>query len=126
MRIMPPPAGHLYYRAFVPDEQYRDRSRRMAQPWELTLRLVGGSVTGTLTRLEQVWKESQVWPDLKVADFGVATPQELRPKMDKEGPGIPVMLVFADDAMSYGQLMTFLSPVMSDHPTIHVYLNPKP
>src|SRR5687768_3695983 len=34
IRADPPPEGHLFYRAFFPEEKWRDRNERLGRPWE--------------------------------------------------------------------------------------------
>ena len=45
----------------------------------------------------------------------------LRTLIDEHGPGLPVILVFAEPAVTHGELMRMLSPVMSTHGTVHVF-----
>ena len=56
IRMEPPLAGPLYYRAHVPDKRYKDRESRYAQPWELKLSKKDGQLSGILTQIEQIWK----------------------------------------------------------------------
>ncbi|GAI08008.1 unnamed protein product, partial [marine sediment metagenome] len=121
IRIEPPLPGHLYYKAFMPDESFRQREERISQPWELHLSVENSKITGVLTQIEQIWKDGKVWPDLKVKDYPVADPEALRKELDNRGPGLPVVLVFAQSGVTYGQLTTFIKPVLSTHPTIHVF-----
>jgi len=121
IRMEAPPPGHLYYRAFLPKEEFRQRSARIVQPWELHLSGNGTVVTGRLSEIEQIWRDEDVRPHLKVKEHAVATPEALRGELDNRGPGLRIILVFAQPSLTYGQLMTFLRPVMKTHPTIHVY-----
>ncbi|NQT93560.1 MAG: hypothetical protein HQ559_12435, partial [Lentisphaerae bacterium] len=59
IHVGPPETGDLYYRAFRPDELFRDRNRRVAQPWELTLSVDGGSVSGVLTHIREIWNDQK-------------------------------------------------------------------
>jgi hypothetical protein len=123
IRMEPPPPGHLYYRAFLPDEQFRNRAERIAQPWELRLRLEGDDARGTLTQITQVWKENELNPDLVVKHYDVPTREALRKELDAHEGGLPVILVFAGASMTHGQLMDFLEPARRTHPTIHVFVD---
>lgn len=123
IRIEPPEKGHLYYRAFSPDELFRDRSRRAAQPWELHLSMTEGTVSGVLTQIREIWEEQQLRPDLEIRHHQTPTPEILKAVLEKEGPGLPVVLVFVPPALSYGQLMRFVRPIMGTHPTIHVFVD---
>ncbi|MFC1499244.1 YdjY domain-containing protein [Verrucomicrobiota bacterium] len=122
IRVEPPPAGQLYYKAFLPDEKHRDREKRIAQPWELHFTLKGSGATATLTKIKQIWKKEVVMPDLEITDYDIPTPAVLRKTLDEKGPGQLIILVYAPDSMTHGQLMEYLNPVLSTHPTVHVFL----
>jgi hypothetical protein len=80
IRVEPPPAGQLYYRAFLPDETMRVRANRVnGQPWELRLTKTGTSVSGTVTRIEEVWPDEGAKPDLVPTDCAAATPEAVVP-----------------------------------------------
>ena len=117
-----PLSGHPYYKAFLPDPQFRDRTGRISQPWELHLSMTDSGISGILTQIKQVWRGGTLRPDLDVMDYDVPTPEALRKELDRRGPGLPVILVFAQPAVTYGQLLDFLSPVLTTHPTVHVFL----
>jgi hypothetical protein len=126
IRIEPPPEGQLYYKAFIPDETYRDREQRIAQPWELHLQSGIAGPTGTLIQIEQVWREDRVRPDLKMSRVSVAGPTDLRRELDARGPGLRVILAYAPPRMPFGQLMAFIKPALTTHPTVHVLLDESP
>ena len=116
------PKTEANYKAFIADPDYLNRETRSAQPWELRLTLKDGKVSGVLTYIEQIWRDDAARPDLKSTDYEVGSPEALRQALDKHGPGIPVILVIAQPAVTHGQLMAFIAPVRRTHPTIHVYL----
>lgn len=122
IRVDPPPEGQLYYRAFAPDERFRDRHKRIMQPWELHLPLKDGRPAARLTEIEQRWKDDSIDPELKIKSVHLPEPGDLRKELDRRGPGLPVILVFADPAVTYGQLMAYLAPVLDTHGVIHVYM----
>ena len=122
IRLEPPLAGNLYVRAYAPDEEFRAREDRISQPWELRLGMVDGKVSATLVQIEQLWREDRVKPDLKVSEYAVPTPAALRAELDKRGPGIPVLFVFAGPEITHGQVMDFVQPVLPTHGTVHVFL----
>lgn len=122
IRVEPPPAGRPYYRAHVPNESFRERSGRRAQPWELRLKSgEGGVVAALATRIEQIWHDDRIRPELRIEDMPAATPEAFRVLLDAN-PGIPVLLVFADPTIRYADLLTFVSPVLATHPAVHVFL----
>lgn len=120
IRVDPPPPGQLYYKAFLPDEGYRDREKRPSQPWELHLWPGPDSATGAVWQIEQVWKDDSVYPDLKTASYPVQSPAEFASVLKEKGPGIPVILVYAQPNLANGALMRYLTPVRGDYPVIFV------
>ena len=122
IQIEPPPAGHLYYRAFLPNEEHRARTNRIVQPWELLLKQNKSVTRGTLVEIQQAWKENELDPELVIKKHKVSTPTALREKFDEIGSGTPAVFVFADVSLSHGALMSFLTPIMTTHPMIHVFL----
>lgn len=126
IRIEPPEAGHLYYRAFLPDQLFRDRSRRVAQPWELRLSLNEEDVSGVLTVIREIWKDQQLRPDLDISHVETPTPEVLKSTLKEKGPGLPVVLVFGPPSLLHRDLMRFVRPIMGTHPTIHVFVDDQP
>jgi hypothetical protein len=122
IRVEPPPPGTLCYRAFLPSEKFRDRAGRLAQPWELRLGRKQAAVTGVLTQIRQIWDDTSITPELEVTEHPVADGRELRAALDRLGPGLPVILVFAAPDLTHGELMAFLQPVLATHPTVHVFV----
>jgi hypothetical protein len=132
VRIQPPPAGQLYYKAFTPDPSLLDRDERIYHPWELSLSEKNGQVEGTLVRIDSIWKEGSAVSELEASEARVSGPEDLRKALDAEAErtrkaGIrarpPVILAFAPATLPYGMLLRFLAPVLLTHKTIHVYLD---
>ncbi len=130
IRINPPPAGQLYYRAFVPDRDLLDRHQRMDQPWELSLTDKAGAVTGQLLRVDSVWTNGAANATLVFHTSPVAGPQDLRQAFaaeagtaqDKNPGRLPVILVFAPATLNYGQLTRFLAPALATRKVVQVYV----
>jgi hypothetical protein len=122
MRIEPPSPGQLYYQAFLPDESFRDRSSRVSQPWELALKRTDRGVSGRVTRIEQIWKDDEIKPELKTEEYPVSGPAEFLDVLEKHGPGIPVILVFVEADISHGELMAYVSPALPKYPTVYVFV----
>lgn len=123
IRIEPPLQGDPYYRAFVPPRAFLDRKARLAQPWELTLKRGTNAVYGTLTKIEELWSEDRSPPELRLSKHPVESPAALRTALDRLGPGLPVILVFAGSNMTYGELTNFIRPALSTHGTVHVFVD---
>lgn len=123
IRIEPPPAGQLYYRAFVPNEAYRDREARNSHPWELRLARREGGVRATLTSIKETWPDDRLKPDLTVTETDLPTPQALPRELARPEKGLPVILVFAEGAMTYAEVLRYLTPdVLQTHGTVHVFV----
>ncbi|MCX7591456.1 MAG: YdjY domain-containing protein [Kiritimatiellae bacterium] len=121
IRIEAPPPGQLYYKAFSPNEEFRDREKRLTQPWELKLS-TGDRVSGILVQIDAIWPATDPQPTLKIREIPVPNAQSLRKELDARGPGLPVILVYAPPGLTHGQLMSFVGPVLSTHNTIHVFV----
>ncbi|MFW5871028.1 MAG: YdjY domain-containing protein [Verrucomicrobiota bacterium] len=128
IRVEPPPEGHLYYKAFLPDEKFLSREKRPAQPWELHIETAKeGGISATLIQIEQAWKKDQVWPDLVIKKHSVDSGKHLASRLNAMSGGgqLPVILVYADPGLRYGRLMGYILPVIEEFSTIHVFLNGK-
>ncbi|MBN1270570.1 MAG: hypothetical protein JXB04_13350 [Kiritimatiellae bacterium] len=122
IRLEPPAAGHLFYRAFLPDESLRDRANRPSQPWELRLALSNGVPAGELVRITEIWKPEKETPEIETAPEPVADPAALEASLAAQPPDIPILLIFAPGEMHYGVLMEFLGPALPRFPTVYVFL----
>lgn len=120
IRVDAPPKGQLYYRAFLPREDFRSRSKRYAQPWELHLTKKDGALSAELVEITQSWSNDKIKPDLSVKSIPVATPDDLEKELATR-EGLPVILVFAGEDITIGQVMSYIQPVRDTHPTVHVY-----
>ena len=129
IRVEPPEPGTLYYKAFLPNDGYKDRSRRPSQPLELYLELADGKTTATLVQIDQLWRDDIVYPDLRIQPHPLKGPGELAGTLKALKSEMPVMLIFAAEDLMLSQLMDFMTPaIVKDFPTVHVFLDaaPKP
>lgn len=126
IRIEPPLAGDLYFKAFCPNEKFRDRKDRVVQPWELHISLKDGQARAVLLQLTQQWKDGGMEPDLQIQEHPLQKPEDLPALLEKLGSGLPVILVFAPGSITYSSLMAFLRPVQATHDTIHVFQEQPP
>lgn len=132
VRVEPPPAGQLHYRAFIPDRQLLDREARPYHPAELALSEKEDRVTGRLLLIDSVWKPGATVSELAGTERTISGPHELRRELDldlerarkaEQRARPPVFLVFAPSSLTHGQLMRFLDGVLAGPATVHVYLN---
>ncbi len=139
IRVEPPASGQFYYEALLPDVELLDRESRIVDPWEL--HLVRGrqqaqeKLTGTLRLHKSVFVGGDSKPKAKTTTFDVGSPDALRRQLDADAarrqaagrrPGPPILLVFADANLRYGELVEFVGPALATHNIVHVFLNPDP
>lgn len=126
IRVEPPGEEEIYYQAFASNEEFRSRSKRPGDAWELHIRVAGpGSsrLTAKLVEIHLGWDDDTGAIAATSKDIPLSSPDRLPGALSQHGPGLPVILVFADEAVSYGQLLSYLTPqVRATHGTIHVYL----
>lgn len=123
IRIEPPPAGQLYFKAFLPDDAWRTRSTRMAQPWELRL---GRDKTGvwrfTLVQIQEDWsKPGQLNPDLAVKEHPLDRWEDLPAKIKSLGGGLNTLFVFAPADAPLSAFMPAVRLVRGTQPTVFVF-----
>jgi len=131
VRIKPPADGALYYRAFVPDKQWARPEGRPTQPWELHLARKEAKLTGELVLHEAVWTDGSTTPTFTRKARAVAVPGDLRAAMDRDAkerqaagrrPLPAVLLVFADPGLTYSEVVSFVTPTLSTHSTVYVFV----
>ena len=122
IRIDAPPEGHLFYKAFFPKDEWRDRKNRLGRPWELHLVEKDHKTAGTLILPADEIENNDGRGDLK---WTVGSAEETAKTLaEKSNRFSQVVYVFAPGTMSYGELMSFIRPAMKTH-QMYVFL-PKP
>ena len=122
LRIEPPPSEQPYYKAFLPNEKFRDRANRPMQPFELSLAAAGTGATGVLTLATEDWKPGASTPTYHDTTWPVASPQDLAaPFSQKDAPS--VLLVFAPRQLTYGQLRPYASVAVDRKMILFVFTN---
>lgn len=131
IRVEPPAKGQIYYEAFLPSARLLDRNTRVVDPWEAHLqRDKSGRLDAKLMQHRSKFVNGKSEETVRSED--VASSAGLRKHLDaeaarrkKEGrrPGPRVLLVFGDSEFKYGQLVEFLTPAMTTHNVVHVFLN---
>ncbi len=122
--VEPPLDEHLFYRAYIPTEKWRDRTKRVTQPLEVRLKSDGGVVSGMVVHIEQKWVKDSIRPTLSVTEIPVSSAKELVTRLEEINNQIPVLLVFAQGRVTRAELLSFLTPAMAVTPTVHVYVDP--
>lgn len=87
------PAWQLFFRAFLPSADWRDRQKRLTQPFELT---VGPSSEDTLVFIEEDWTVEGNDPKL--------TPRTIPFSEARQHPKTQTCFVFADGATHLGRI----------------------
>lgn len=127
LRLEPPREGQLFYKAFLPQDAWRNRKDRPTQPCELRFTAgTGGAVAATLLRIEEIWNEKpDDWrPTLKLHETPLPGPDALPDALAATGVKLPVLLVFAPGGLKLGDVMPYLRTVEQTHPNQHVFLEP--
>ena len=122
VKLDPPPPNGLYYRAFLPDEAWRDRATRLGEPWELFLKRENDAKLSA--RLER----SVDNPDRGAAETKI---------VEKETPADPAafakhvndhasrwsrtIFIYPPPDLTYGELMTWVRPVLATYPRVFVF-----
>ena len=120
IRVEAPPAGQLFYRAFFPEEEWRDRDKRLGRPWELHVNKKDGKLGGELILPADAIDDNQGRGDLK---FAVGSAEEMAKVLaEKSDRWSRTVYVFVDGAVGYGELLGLIGPSMKTHETVYVFL----
>ena len=119
VRVGPPAKDDPYYKAFDPPEDWRDRKKRFAQPCELRF---GEDGAATLVAIEEIWKDDEIMPELKVREFPGVAAEKLPEMMRGKDNELKVLLVFAPGGVRYGVVKPFLEKIKNTHPNLHVFV----
>jgi len=131
IRIEPPESGQLYYEAFLPNRRLLQPESRVVDPWELHLKHDGDTVKAVLELHKSAMVDGKIV--VKETSHQVDSLEALRRRLDEDAarrkaegrrPGPPVLLVFVNTRFTYGQLADYLTPVMTTHNVIHVFIEP--
>lgn len=121
VRVEPPPEGHLFYRAFIPDPRFRVREERPSQPVELHLGDSGsGQLTATVMELEEVWGDSRR-PAVLETRVSLETPEEWVAYLEDEEKRKPALFVYVDAQRTHRDLLDWVQPVLHHFPIVFVY-----
>ena len=125
IRVDRPPEGFPFYQAFLPQDAWRDRAARFAQPCELRFaRGEDGAASATLVSIAEIWKDDSLKPDLDAKEFPVAGPDDFRAKLAEKAPAdMKALLVFVPGDLSYGELRPYLDAVRATHPLVQIFVD---
>lgn len=129
VRINPPSAGQLNLRAFVPSKDWRTPEGRIVQPWELHLAPKNEAVAAELVRYEPKTSDGNI--SFERQAYAVAQPDGVKTRIETEdrerrtsdrAPMPPALMVYVSPQLTYGQLLSYVSPVLPTHRTVFVFI----
>lgn len=123
MRVEPPPAGHPYYKAFLPNEQHRQRANRPIQPWEFYIGSAGA--TNQLVYVEEIWGDNGAPSTYRETRHPVAAPRDI-PSLLTQHDAPSVVLIFPASSLPYSALRPFLAPFIERRMIIYIFAADKP
>ena len=125
IRVDAPPAGFPYYQFILPDEEWRDREKRLSQPCELRFaKAEDGAVSATLVAISENWEGESLKPTLVAEEIPLSSPDALPALLKEKTPRqLPVVLVFAPSDLAWSDLAPWLGPIVADYPGIRLFLD---
>ena len=125
IRVDAPPAGFPYYQFILPNEEWRDREKRLSQPCELRFaKGEDGAVSATLVAIAENWEGESLKPVLTAEEIALDGPLALPGLLKEKTPRqLPVVLVFAPSDLAWGDLAPWLGPIVADYPGIRLFLD---
>ena len=118
IRMEPPSKGQLFYKAFLPQPEFRAREDRPSQPWEIH---AGGTNGLKLVQISEEWPDDQPKPELKIAEFSAANAAGALDIIREKGAGIPVAVIFAPETAPYGELVSLAGALREPFPTVYIF-----
>ncbi len=109
-----PAKGQVPLRAFAPQAAWRERSKRVFQPWEIELRRGEAGVEATLCQILEDWTVEGPDPALTRKCYPGVTPQTLRDtmrKVDVSGGKIYVAFFYCAPEVTVGDLAPFAEAI---------------
>ena len=125
IRVDAPPAGFPYYQFILPNEEWRDREKRLSQPCELRFaKGEDGAVSATLVAIAENWEGESLKPTLVPEEIPLDGPLALPGLLKEKTPRqLPVILVFAPSDLAWSDLAPWLGPIVADYPGIRLFLD---
>lgn len=125
IRVDAPPTGFPYYQFILPNEEWRDREKRLSQPCELRFaKGEDGAVSATLVAIAENWEGESLKPTLVPEEIPLDGPLALPGLLKEKTPRqLPVVLVFAPSDLTWDDLAPWLGPIVADYPGIRLFLD---
>ena len=122
IRVEPPPAGDLYYRAFLPDAAWRHRVERAIPVPELRLQVSDRGAWGTLIGTPRLGAAVSEAAADTVRKFTAASAPELVTALGELKNPAAALLVYAPEATPYAVLRALLRPLLESGTTVFVFV----
>ncbi len=126
LRISAPDDRNLFYRAFIPRPEFKERGERPTHPLEIRLKPADGGWRAEVTRVTPDRDLMTGERTFQIESRTATTPDELASRVREYGAMLPVVIVFAPDSMRYGDLADWITPLRASHPVAHVYMESPP
>jgi hypothetical protein len=124
-KVDPAPAGQLFYRAFAPNEEFRDRAARPFQPWELHLTPAGEGAgwRARLVILEEKWAPDKIDPDLVETPLPIDGPAALLQASEGRDflPG--VLFIYGPASLPHAEAARWVEPLRTTFPVVYVLVD---
>ncbi len=122
VRVDAPPKGFVFYKAFLPNEDWRDRTKRPSQPCEL--RFADGGTNATVTAVTEKWNDDSLTPEISTEDIADVPPAKLLPVLNANTPDrLNVLLVFVPAQMKWSALAPYLNAVHEKYPLVQIFVD---
>ncbi|HCN07638.1 MAG TPA: hypothetical protein DIT01_06860 [Lentisphaeria bacterium] len=117
-----PAAGQLYYEAWMPQPQWRNRKERIMQPAEI--RIIEGT-TGEITRILEDWSPEDVV--LKPTTMSFATLPDAEKQIEALAAWpTDIVFFFVPPTTPCGIVTEFYSRIHTQFPTIYIFVDKAP
>lgn len=113
--------GQFYYHAFLPDEGWRNRAKRIFQPFEIHVAADGSK---SFTFIEEDWSGDGLDPVLKPKTTPIKDWDEILPliaQTGEQGGKVVVMFLYAPKTMSVTELSPVVKAVFPRINTFYVF-----
>ena len=106
IRVAAPGAGEVYYKGFLPNQNWRVPKDRPSQPWVLRIQPAkDGAAPISLVKTFEDWTSTE----------------EALAAVEANGHGLPVLLVFAPGSTPLADIMPTVRLLRPRHPTVYFF-----
>lgn len=123
VKIKEVPPGSVYHGGFSPNQSWREPGKRPTQPWVLKFNEpADGKLSVEMVKTNEDWSDKEsLDPVLTEEKFRASSREEVLSVMEREGHGLPVLLVFAPASMKLGAFMPTVRALLDRHPTVYFF-----